>query len=302
MDSSSPSKRHALAPIAANTRVPATVSRSLDSKPVGVAKSQVLPTTSTTSTRIDRSPAKRPLDQDLITTQQGQHNLQRQLLHQYAPVHPAKRRRTSADEVASSTSGDQERGARAVSCSHNDSNNRNYDCRRQQSDSSDEDSTMDNSAIDTSQDTTITEPDTEGATPTPLPVHVSPRQQSGMTREEARRAQKAETLRLRLSLASYKLRTGQTDVPLEQLEAKSLLRSSRREEEQQQPPTLPPLPLPRSAMEDVKDECEWPTAPFSHPKDGLLRTSLSFETKALADLAISSLRVSQELRGEGRIS
>lgn len=39
--------------------------------------------------------------------------------------------------------------------------------------------------------------------------------------------QKAEILRLRLGLASYKLRTGQTDVPLEQLELQSAARYRR---------------------------------------------------------------------------
>ncbi|KAL2016482.1 hypothetical protein VTK56DRAFT_3478 [Thermocarpiscus australiensis] len=71
----------------------------------------------------------------------------------------------------------------------------------------------DTSAIDTSQDTTLTEPDAETtAAPPPRPRASRPR----LTREQAR--EKAEILRLRLGLASYKVRTGQTDVPLERLQ------------------------------------------------------------------------------------
>lgn len=45
---------------------------------------------------------------------------------------------------------------------------------------------FDNSAIDTSQDTMITEPDAEVLAPVP-PILSPPRRQPSMTREEARR-------------------------------------------------------------------------------------------------------------------
>jgi hypothetical protein len=55
-----------------------------------------------------------------------------------------------------------------------------------------------------------------------LPPPPPPQQQSrrSLTREQAR--EKAEILRLRLGLASYKLRTGQTSVPLDDLQLKPL--------------------------------------------------------------------------------
>ncbi|KAK3989509.1 hypothetical protein QBC44DRAFT_396018 [Cladorrhinum sp. PSN332] len=89
-------------------------------------------------------------------------------------------------------------------------------------------SVFDYSALDQSQETsTLTEPDiipvalpqqavsapASAIQPPPPPPSSS---RSRLTREQAR--QKVETLRLRLGLANYKVRTGQTDVPLEQLE------------------------------------------------------------------------------------
>ncbi|KIH92932.1 hypothetical protein SPBR_02840 [Sporothrix brasiliensis 5110] len=61
--------------------------------------------------------------------------------------------------------------------------------------------------VDTSQATNITEPDIDA----PRPAGSS----GPPTREQSR--QRAEILKLRLSLARYKVRTGQVDVPLEQL-------------------------------------------------------------------------------------
>ncbi|KAK3380288.1 hypothetical protein B0T24DRAFT_675997 [Lasiosphaeria ovina] len=92
-------------------------------------------------------------------------------------------------------------------------------------------SVFDASAIDTSQATTLTEPDHLD----PQPATAAPNASAGagagriprrpgparvLTREEAR--EKAEILRLRLGLANYKVRTGQTDVPLEQLQVRPL--------------------------------------------------------------------------------
>ncbi|KAI3338892.1 hypothetical protein F4824DRAFT_498743 [Ustulina deusta] len=79
-------------------------------------------------------------------------------------------------------------------------------------------SLFDNSTIENSQVTVISEPDVE-TTAAPAVTENRPRQGS-MTREEAR--QKAEILRLRLGLASYKVKTNQTDVPLERLQVRPL--------------------------------------------------------------------------------
>ncbi|KAI0537341.1 hypothetical protein GGR58DRAFT_502313 [Xylaria digitata] len=79
-------------------------------------------------------------------------------------------------------------------------------------------SVFDNSTIENSQVTAISEPDVEPPV-TPAVAENRPRQGS-MTREEAR--QKAEILRLRLGLASYKVKTNQTDVPLERLQVRPL--------------------------------------------------------------------------------
>ncbi|KAG6068256.1 hypothetical protein E4U32_001331 [Claviceps aff. humidiphila group G2b] len=84
-------------------------------------------------------------------------------------------------------------------------------------------SVFDTTAVegDASWATTTTEPEMAGtvaidAPPAPL----APRTRGNMTREQAR--EKAEILRLRLGLASYKLRTGQTNVPLADLQHKPL--------------------------------------------------------------------------------
>ncbi|KAL0932048.1 uncharacterized protein CTRU02_213001 [Colletotrichum truncatum] len=87
---------------------------------------------------------------------------------------------------------------------------------RNRSASPDTSSVFDNSAMDTSQNTTIiTEPDTEQVRTLP-----PPRPRRLLTREEAR--QKARILRLKLGLANYKLQTGQENVPLEMLQMKPL--------------------------------------------------------------------------------
>ncbi|UKZ51536.1 hypothetical protein TrVGV298_005296 [Trichoderma virens] len=78
-------------------------------------------------------------------------------------------------------------------------------------------SLFDSSAGDASW-TTTTEPDIMAATTAAtLLAGTRPR---ALTREQAR--EKAEILRLRLGLAGYKLRTGQTSVPLSELQRKPL--------------------------------------------------------------------------------
>ncbi|ROT36016.1 hypothetical protein SODALDRAFT_328403 [Sodiomyces alkalinus F11] len=91
--------------------------------------------------------------------------------------------------------------------------------------SPDASSVFDNSVTetshDTSQDTTITEPDSTQQGSAYQPSILQPRRSTPpMTREEAR--QKVESLRLRLGLANYKLQTGQADIPLERLQAKPM--------------------------------------------------------------------------------
>ncbi|KAF6822275.1 hypothetical protein CMUS01_11148 [Colletotrichum musicola] len=87
---------------------------------------------------------------------------------------------------------------------------------RNRSASPDTSSVFDNSAMDTSQNTTmLTEPDLEQARTLP-----PPRPRRVLTREEQR--QRVRILRLKLGLANYKLQTGQEDVPLDRLEMKPL--------------------------------------------------------------------------------
>ncbi|QUC19329.1 uncharacterized protein UV8b_03570 [Ustilaginoidea virens] len=68
--------------------------------------------------------------------------------------------------------------------------------------------------------TAATEPDLPGRIVGDAPALLAPRQRGSMTREQAR--EKAEILRLRLTLANYKLRTGQTAIPLADLQRKPL--------------------------------------------------------------------------------
>ncbi|OAQ70089.1 whi5 like domain-containing protein [Pochonia chlamydosporia 170] len=70
--------------------------------------------------------------------------------------------------------------------------------------------------------TTTTEP--EIGIVSDAPALLAPRQRGSLTREQAR--EKAEILRLRLGLASYKVRTGQTTVPLADLQRKPLPRKT----------------------------------------------------------------------------
>ncbi|KAL2129109.1 hypothetical protein VTI74DRAFT_8210 [Chaetomium olivicolor] len=92
-------------------------------------------------------------------------------------------------------------------------------------------SVFDTSAVDNTQMTILTEPDTPAsaavpavaAPPQPQVQVQPPRPRVRLTREQAR--EKAEILRLRLGLASYKVHTGQTDVPLERLELRRVSRA-----------------------------------------------------------------------------
>ncbi|ROW17770.1 hypothetical protein VPNG_00536 [Cytospora leucostoma] len=114
--------------------------------------------------------------------------------------------------------------------------------------SPDASSVFDASVMNTSQDTTITEPDTDApvtittttttttAAQIPIPFVTTdtltslppppPPARRIPTREEFRK--KAEILRLRLSLATYKVQTGQADVPLEELQVRPVPGMTRR--------------------------------------------------------------------------
>ncbi|KAF9770739.1 hypothetical protein IL306_011657 [Fusarium sp. DS 682] len=82
-------------------------------------------------------------------------------------------------------------------------------------------SVFDTSANDNSWATAATELDTI------VPATEQPTQQTTtLTRQQIR--QRAETLRLRLSLANYKVRTGQTTVPLSELQKRPLPREAPR--------------------------------------------------------------------------
>ncbi|KFG81621.1 hypothetical protein MANI_019415 [Metarhizium anisopliae] len=108
------------------------------------------------------------------------------------------------------------------------------DARRSRTSSPDSPSLFDTSAAegDSSWATAATEPDV--GIVADAPALLAPRQRGTMTREQAR--EKAAILRLRLGLASYKVRTGQTTVPLADLERKPLPRKTVRV---QSPPPLP---------------------------------------------------------------
>ncbi|CAJ2506867.1 Uu.00g080530.m01.CDS01 [Anthostomella pinea] len=194
----SPSKRRVLAPLDANTRSPAATAR-LPASKLEIPK----PTISNASDPTQSSTTKRSLDQENA--------------HQWP--NPAKKQRVWGTESSTQPPAVKEDAVDRVA--------------RPRSNSPNESSMFDNSTANASQVTAITEPDAElAASPLPVP----PRRQRTLTREDAR--QKAETLRLRLGLASYKVRTGQTDVPLERLQVKPI------PGQQQAEPQLPRLPAP----------------------------------------------------------
>ncbi|KAK0629832.1 hypothetical protein B0T17DRAFT_200416 [Bombardia bombarda] len=135
-----------------------------------------------------------------------------------------------ARKRSSPVKGDPEEESQSQSQSQSPSRYSGGDLSRQRSASPAASSIFDSSAmLSTSQDTTITEPDAElllqataaaAAATTAAGPPVRRRTGSRLTREEAR--EKAEILRLRLGLANYKVRTGQTDVPLERLQMRRL--------------------------------------------------------------------------------
>ncbi|KAH7162311.1 hypothetical protein B0J13DRAFT_535624 [Dactylonectria estremocensis] len=90
------------------------------------------------------------------------------------------------------------------------------------SDSPETSSLFDTSANDASWATTTTEPDSAPATAAAALERIPFTRPRALTREQAR--EKAEIIRLRLSLANYKVRTGQTSVPLADLQRRPMPR------------------------------------------------------------------------------
>ncbi|KAK6949738.1 hypothetical protein Daesc_008059 [Daldinia eschscholtzii] len=262
----SPSKRRVLGPIDVNSRSPVSASKHQELKSKALS-----PITSI----IDDS-TKRPLEPEVVDQRQ-----------EHALTPPAKKPRLSVseEEIKNIPIDEERRSERDLP--------REEVERRQSEPREEESSLLDNSVIDTTQDTVVTEPETEVVeTAPPIPPAPS-RRRSTMTREEAR--QKAETLRLRLGLASYKVRTGQTDVSLEQLEAKSLLRSR-----QQNEPSSPSLLRTTSTGEEdgankvpSSGRKALPTAPSLSRESSFEKGRSGTETKQVPEIAISSWPDSQ---------
>ncbi|RYP41240.1 hypothetical protein DL769_011614 [Monosporascus sp. CRB-8-3] len=197
----SPSKRRVLGAIDANTRSPAmAVSRSLVSK-----HDAIKPRVSIASPRVLSEGKKRPL---FVEQQESPRQTAEEHRPAKKPCPPS-----AEDDQSPRQETDDDVPAEQIS----------QETEQQRSVSPADSSIFDSSAHDISQSTVMTEPDAEGAAGAAgqLPAAPPPPpQRPPMTREEAR--QKAEILRLRLGLASYKVRTGQTDVPLERLQVRPL--------------------------------------------------------------------------------
>ncbi|KAI3337383.1 hypothetical protein HD806DRAFT_37500 [Xylariaceae sp. AK1471] len=217
MNTTSPSKRRALAPLDANTRSPLAAPRLSPSK-LDLPKTKTAMGTSPTKP----GTIKRPIEQE-----NGQE----------APG-SAKKQRLSGGGSEQLSSRNERPTQKEVD-----------DTPRPRSTSPEDSSVFDNSTIDNTEITVITEPDVESAAPAVAENRLRPR---SMTRDEAR--QKAEILRLRLGLASYKVRTNQADVPLERLQIRPL--PGRFLKQTPSAVSLPPLlkTPPRTIAKSPRDE------------------------------------------------
>ncbi|KAI1167478.1 hypothetical protein F5B18DRAFT_441956 [Nemania serpens] len=186
MNTTSPSKRRALAPVDVNTRSPLGTPRLFSSK-LDLPRSKMASGTSPA----ESSAIKRPIEQE----------------NDRDATNSAKKQRLSGTGVESRSPRNDRFPQKGLD-----------ETSRPRSISPEESSIFDNSTVDNSQITVISEPDVETST-APAIAENRPRQGS-MTREEARK--KAEILRLRLGLAGYKVRTNQADVPLERLQVRPL--------------------------------------------------------------------------------
>ncbi|KAH7041335.1 uncharacterized protein B0I36DRAFT_22201 [Microdochium trichocladiopsis] len=200
----SPAKRRALAPIDANSKSPSCATR----VPGKLA-----------------SPLKRALVSSEGSSETSSGRDKKACLDS-SPTAPSRAGNHQNDRVSSATCTPQRiEGARAAVPAP--SGSRACSPSPEPADSADSSMFFDQSSLDITQVTNITEPDndarTEGTGMTTthsalLSSPPPPRRRRAMTREEAR--VKAEMLRLRLGLASYKVKTGQTEVPLERLQRK----------------------------------------------------------------------------------
>ncbi|KAI2642575.1 hypothetical protein GGS21DRAFT_179058 [Xylaria nigripes] len=223
MNTTLPQKRRALAPIEPNTR------SSLGNSRPSPSKSDSLKSKMALGTSHVESSIKPPTEQENGRDVPGATGKKRRLSGLgAAPLLPRNETRAQKDDE---------------------------DVTRPRSTSPEDPSVFDSSAsiIDNSHVTIITEPDLE--TPAAAPAPTEGRLlQGSMTREEARR--KAEILRLRLGLASYKVKTNQADVPLERLQVRpvpgKMLRQMR------SAASLPPLPTAsrRRALPVLRPEAE----------------------------------------------
>ncbi|KAI1312145.1 hypothetical protein F5Y03DRAFT_265599 [Xylaria venustula] len=242
MNTTSPSKRRALAPLDANTRSPLGASRLSPSK-LDLHKSKMTQGTSP----IETSPIKRPIEPDC---------------DRETPASVKKQRLSDVGAELLQT-----RDEKPLQKEFNDAP-------RPRSISPEDSSLFDNSTIENSQVTVISEPDVETAVipaVTPAVTENRPRQGS-MTREEAR--QKAEILRLRLGLASYKVKTNQTDVPLEKLQVRPLPgRSLRRTPSTVLSPALQTMPAQSKTTVSKRDEAQRLSSP-ARIERGFGRTAL----------------------------
>ncbi|KAI1169972.1 hypothetical protein F4777DRAFT_570984 [Nemania sp. FL0916] len=221
MNAALPNKRRALAPVDANTRSALAAPRSSPSKP-SLVKSKM---------SLETGPAdpstKRPIEQENDRNTSDSAKKPRLSSTETAPVSPQNERplQQKVDNLL-----------RPRSLSPEDS------------------SMFDNLVIDSSQVTTISEPDTETATAAASPAASTgiptvaekrPRPRS-MTREQARRT--TEILRLRLGLAKYKVKTNQADVPLERLQARPIAGNLAKSASSTVLLPQLPAPSPRSTM------------------------------------------------------
>ncbi|KAL1871299.1 hypothetical protein VTK73DRAFT_2167 [Phialemonium thermophilum] len=169
-------------------------------------------------------------------------------------------------------------------------------------------SLFDSSGLDNTQDTAITEPDNDapatasGARVTPLELlsQLAPTRPR-LTQEQAR--EKAEILRLRLGLASYKVRTGQADVPLERLQIRPLPREA--------PPRTAPWGVHRSVLRQsaVEEDASASSTPSAHqpaatrrplPGAPVRRGSEDEKERSPSAMSVSCSSVAEDGEGGGR--
>ncbi|KAK4216653.1 hypothetical protein QBC37DRAFT_83755 [Rhypophila decipiens] len=215
MDTRSPTKRRVLGVLDPNAASPRTPQPVLDGKRANFKSEHVVASTrspSNSQARSHRLPSPLPRQDSPGLRKRSVHEMAPSRGEEEDPAAPARKRPCLRDDAEEDASGVGESPVSPL---------------RNRSASSETSSVFDNSVNDTSHATAITEPDEQqrGAPANPLsavaaaavaasgPSRRAPG--SRLTREQTR--EKAETIRLRLGLAAYKVRTGQTDVPLERL-------------------------------------------------------------------------------------